>query len=184
MNELEDLLTKKGIKFDAKDNRIPCYPHIINICVSHIVSSLTKFAANSIDDAEDSDAISTDASDTSDDESDGYNGEEEDQDDIDLVAYDMGVWLENLKRNPVQRARTVVRTVRSSGQRKDALSDIIKKGNTNKSFRDSDGNEVQLKDLQLIRDVKHRWDSLYNMIVRLQELRLVCPKYIIITTHH
>lgn len=40
MQELEDRLTERGIKFDHKDNHIGCYPHIINICVSHIVKSL------------------------------------------------------------------------------------------------------------------------------------------------
>ncbi len=177
MKELEQLLAKEGIKFDAVDKRIPCYPHIINICVSHIVSSLTKVATNSEIESEKGDDSSDD-----DESDDGYDGEEENQDEVDLNMYDMGQWLENLKRHPVQRARTLVRTVRSSGQRKEALSDIIKKGNTNLTFLDMDGNEVLLKDLQLIRDVKHRWDSLYNMIVRLQQLRLVHSKYILNTS--
>jgi len=177
MKELQQLLAKEGIKFDAQDNRIPCYPHIINICVSHIVSSLTKVADKSEVQSENSD----DSSDENESDDDGYDGEEDSQDEIDFDMYDMGKWLENLKRNPIQRARTVVRTVRSSGQRKEALSDIIKKGNTNRTFHDADGNEVLLKDLQLIRDVRHRWDSLYNMIVRLQHLRLVHSQYILDT---
>ena len=36
-----------------------------------------------------------------------------------------------------------------------------------------DGNVIKLKDKQLIRDVKHRWDSLYLMLERLEEMRKV-----------
>jgi hypothetical protein len=42
MEELQELFKIDNIKFDHKDNRVGCYPHIINICVSHIVSSLSK----------------------------------------------------------------------------------------------------------------------------------------------
>ena len=43
MQELEVLLQRhdKTIKFDPRKNRIWCYPHIINICSSHVIASST-----------------------------------------------------------------------------------------------------------------------------------------------
>jgi hypothetical protein len=38
MDELSQLLQKDGIEFDAVDHCIPCFPHIVNICVQHILS--------------------------------------------------------------------------------------------------------------------------------------------------
>lgn len=178
MKELEELFKNKGIKFDHKDNRIPCYPHIINICVSHIVSSLTKVNAGSLEDDSDDDSL------LSEDESDdgGYVGDETDteNDETDEDKYtDLKDWFATLKRDPVRRARVVVRTVRSSGQRKDEFLSMIKTGNKKGSFKDQQGNQVVVKELQLLRDVRHRWSSLYVMLERLQELHPVRPVYLL-----
>src|SRR6266540_7405540 len=50
MTELEVILAEKNVKFDAREQRIRCYPHIINICVSHIVKSLGKVDDEVVDD--------------------------------------------------------------------------------------------------------------------------------------
>ena len=42
MVELERLLTARDIDFSALDNRIMCFPHIINICCQHLVDSFTN----------------------------------------------------------------------------------------------------------------------------------------------
>jgi hypothetical protein len=177
MVALEALFKKKGLKFDHKDNRIGCYPHIVNICVSHIVKSLKagKSDEESEDEYEDDEAEDDDAEDESDSEDEEdfleHGIKEADYDDLEE-------WFENLKRNPVNRARVVVRKVRSSGQRKDDFVSVIKTGNQKGWFKDASGEVLLVKELQLIRDVRHRWDSLYNMISRLQELRLVRPNVI------
>src|SRR5713226_1278565 len=46
MRELEALLKRhdNNIKFDHLNNRIRCYPHIINICSSHIIASSTRIS--------------------------------------------------------------------------------------------------------------------------------------------
>jgi len=94
MKELEDLLHKEGIKFDAKDNRISCYLHIINICISHIVSSLVKVGANDLNDKDD-ESFSDDKP-----NDEGYNGEEEEnideEEEDDLEQY-KGHWPLTLK---------------------------------------------------------------------------------------
>src|SRR5258707_498509 len=46
MRELEALLKRhdNNIEFDHLNNRIRCYPHIINICSSHIIASSTRIS--------------------------------------------------------------------------------------------------------------------------------------------
>jgi hypothetical protein len=46
MRELEALLKlhDDDIEFDHLNNRIRCYPHIINICSSHIIASSTRIS--------------------------------------------------------------------------------------------------------------------------------------------
>jgi hypothetical protein len=178
MVELESLLKSEGIKFSAKENRIPCYAHIINICVSHIVSSLPKVGADDLE--EDDEAIFSDDESVSDDDG-GFNGDDledaDDTDNTDNTSFTNAEWSTKLQRNPLKRARAVVRTVRASGQRKDEFLAAIKKGNRNGTFSDQEGNVVLVKELQLIKDVRHRWNSLFNMLERLEELRYVCQMY-------
>lgn len=71
------------------------------------------------------------------------------------------------KRDPVALARNIVRVIRSSGQRRSAFLEVIRDGNAKGYF----GKGV--KELQLLRDVKTRWDSVYSMISRLRSLRPV-----------
>jgi hypothetical protein len=37
MKELSNLLKECQIDYDPIENRIPCFPHVINICVKHIL---------------------------------------------------------------------------------------------------------------------------------------------------
>ena len=53
MTELQAILAEKNIKFNAQQQRIWCYPHIINICVSHIVKSLGKVNDEGVEDEAD-----------------------------------------------------------------------------------------------------------------------------------
>ncbi|EIW74484.1 hypothetical protein CONPUDRAFT_36856, partial [Coniophora puteana RWD-64-598 SS2] len=41
MQELQSLLQAREIEFDANQHRIMCFPHIVNICVNHIVKSFS-----------------------------------------------------------------------------------------------------------------------------------------------
>jgi hypothetical protein len=72
---------------------------------------------------------------------------------------DEQTYEEALARDPITLARKVVFNVRSSGQRR-------------KEFREAT-RDVNGPDLTLIRDVRHRWDSVYFMIDRMLLLRRV-----------
>jgi hypothetical protein len=41
MEELERILVHKGIQFNAQENHVRCYPHIINLCAQAVVASLS-----------------------------------------------------------------------------------------------------------------------------------------------
>jgi hypothetical protein len=76
--------------------------------------------------------------------------------------------------NPIGLARTVVRSIRASGLRRDSFDEVVKNGNTKKWFKAGTPPQVvQLKELQLLRQVRTRWDSVYNMVNRLREMRPV-----------
>ena len=231
------------IKFDALNDRIRCYAHIINLCSSHIIASITSSTKHYLfnesnldcvatrDDTDDrpDDDESNDPNDGSDDsnsnsdpdssdngEDDGDSDEDEDEDNdegeddgeddddddsddepvdgdinLDRVAaklelpegYDiegnpaLRRLLKGILRDPLGRARKVVRLLRSSGQRREGFQSFIERGNQSDLFsstdRDKIGTTVKVPQLELLRDVKTRWDSVYLMLERLQRLRPV-----------
>lgn len=77
--------------------------------------------------------------------------------------------------NPVARARAVVQVLRASGKRRDDFDKVIKDGNREGWFKQGQPSRVvQLKPLQLLRDVCTRWDSVYYMLNRIRQMRPVC----------
>jgi len=84
--------------------------------------------------------------------------------------------------NPIALARMVVRVIRGSGSRQDTFDDIIVRSNAKGWFKQGKPSQiVQVKPLQLLRDVRTRWDSVHHMLKRLHEMRPVClctsPKF-------
>ena len=142
--------------FDAKENRIMCFPHIINIAV-HVVS--TCMSSTEVPDCNDDPEVSYEA------ETDGCN---KDQTFEDACAGD-----------PINRLRKIIIAIRSSGQRKDAFNAWIVTGNEHGWFI-LKGAPVKIIARQLLRDVRTRWDSTYLMIRRCIEMRLVCIYFLYI----
>jgi hypothetical protein len=75
-----------------------------------------------------------------------------------------------VKRDPVTLGRNIMRVLRSSSSRRDAFDQHIRDGNEKGWF--------DVGQLQLLRDVKMRWDSVYYMLRRLRELQPVCCYYV------
>jgi hypothetical protein len=234
-SELQSPMRETKIEFDALNNRIRCYAHIINICSSHVIASVTSttkrhlsnlevpldssFATrddsddrpdddnsnnDSDDDSDDDldDGSDDDAPDNGSDDDDFDDGSENDDPDDELddgdVNFDRVVaklalakgydingnpqlrrWLRGIQRDPLGRARKVVRLLRSSDQRREGLRDFIETGNQHGLFflTDRDGNRkiIKVPRLELLRDVKTRWDSVFLMLQRLRQLRPVSP---------
>ena len=51
MQKLEPLFKECEIPFDAKNNRIGCFPHIINIIAQHVMKKVSSSVAPDADDA-------------------------------------------------------------------------------------------------------------------------------------
>jgi len=76
--------------------------------------------------------------------------------------------------NPIALARAVVRVIRGSGSRRDAFDEVIVCSNAKGWFKQGKPSRIiQVKPLQLLRDVRTRWDSVHHMLKRLREMRLV-----------
>jgi hypothetical protein len=149
MEELGVLLRGLKIDFDHLDRRIMCFPHIVNICCQHVIRDFTNIQL--AETAEDFVAA------------------------LPAALPQRQSYEDAVKRDPVALGRNVVRVMRASGQRREALKDVIKDGNLKGWFR-AERNPleiIQLRSVELLRDVKTRWDSIYFMIKRLREIRPV-----------
>ncbi|KIK12635.1 hypothetical protein PISMIDRAFT_120519, partial [Pisolithus microcarpus 441] len=146
MTHLSQLLVPRELPlgFDAKDRRIMCYVHIMNICVQHVVEAFCSpdMLAEAWDDVFDDDEVDKDE------------------------------YLAAVQRDPVSLGRSVVRAIRASGLRRDEFKKLVATGNDQDWFKSPDGQPVQVPETQLLHDVRTRWDSTFYMINRLRTLHL------------
>lgn len=163
--ELAVLLAQRDIPFDAKDRRVLCFPHVINLTSQCVTATFTKPKRRKKD--------------TSNNDDDDEEDEESDEDadlDADAFPYDSfrdpppapsaaELVVRQRRRDPVRVVRKKVRFVRASGQRRDHLQRIIRDGNEAGIF--------QLPQLQPLLDVRTRWDATHRMMKRHRQLRQV-----------
>jgi hypothetical protein len=153
MRHLARLLRfKRDIIFDPVDRRIMCFAHVINLSSGVVTRNADKVCDDS-DEVTDWDASAESEWTEDDDESDDGS--------------DDGTVSSN---GPIAHARNVVRVIRASGMRRDAFREVITNGNAKGWF----GKGPKLKPLELLRDVRTRWDSVYHMLHRLREMCPVC----------
>src|SRR5258708_11356926 len=185
-----------NIEFDHLNNRIRCYLYIINICSSHIIASSTRISkqylealksesdgdlvySNIQDDDNDND------NDDDDGNGDGDGGNVNDNDahlfaqktdipeltlneeQLDIFDDKAQALYTGLKRDPIKRARRIVRIVRSSDQRKQAFKNVISTGNDSGWVTSHKNLIIKLPYLSLSCDGKTQWDSGCTMIQRL-----------------
>jgi hypothetical protein len=80
---------------------------------------------------------------------------------------------ESAASDPIARGCSIVRVIRGSGMRQDTFDEVVKNGNERGWFKSGRPPvAVKIKSLQLLRDVRTRWDSIYLMLNRLREM---CP---------
>jgi len=196
MQALQTLFAKRELKFSASNNRVRCFAHIINLCSSHVIAAFTPNSSrpsnNEFDDGQDTSESDDGVDDLVADpwQDSEYDSECDSEYDPNLDPEDAEglcdrtsrrtAWSAGLKLNPLGRARRIIRTLRASDQRRQRFSKFIDDGNKHGWFHARDkngkripGQTVQLRNVQLLRDVKTRWDSVYLMLQRLRELRAV-----------
>jgi len=96
-----------------------------------------------------------------------------DEEQLDIFDDEARALYTGLKCDPIKRACRIVHIVRSSDQRKQAFKNVISTRNNSGWFRSHNNEVIKLPDLELLHDVKTRWDSVYHMIKHLLELRPV-----------
>jgi hypothetical protein len=139
MQELSEKLECRGIDFDPIDRRIPCFPHIINICVKHIITDYHKADFSLV----------------------------AEQWVIGGRTIIKAEYLEAVNGQALSRARDLVRMVHVSNQRHNSFRDTIITGNEKEWFQDDAGKKLHLPVVKLLLDEVTRWDSAYIMLNRL-----------------
>jgi len=133
MEELETMLTECDIVFDAEDQKIMCFVHVVDLCSGCVIHA----ASDGVEPKNDSSS------------SDG-----------DTTA-----------SNPIVLACAVVQVIRGSGSCQDAFNEVIVCSNAKGWFKQGKLSWIiQVKPLQLLRDVCTRWDSVHHMLKRLHEM--------------
>ena len=150
MKEFEELMHARDIPFNHKDNCIMCFPHITNICTTHVIESFTN-SALTVDEVE-------------------FNAAFPPQ----VLAEQTND--EACARDPIALCRCTVHASRASGKRWDHFHEIIHNGNAKGWFKlpENPDKTIQLPDMQLLHDIRTCWDSVYQMICCFRELWLVC----------
>ena len=146
IKEIDRRLQEREIRFDAQDRTIMCFPHVVNLSSGHVIEGLTRTKISETEDVA------------------------EDWQPPPLLSEQS--YADAVARDPIALGRAVVRVIRASGARREAFDDIITTGNAKNWFRDGE-KTIQVKPLQLLRDVSTRWDSVYYMINRLREMQPV-----------
>jgi hypothetical protein len=146
MQELEWLLQACNIPFDAPDRKIMYYSHVIDLSSGQIIDKLSRVNTHP---------------DTSD-----WDG--------DLLTGLPGLtYTDAIACDTISHAGTVVQVTQGSRMRCDEFDDVITNGNSKGWFKAGQPPKIiQLKRLQLLQDVRTRWDSEFYMLNRLREL---CP---------
>jgi len=188
MQELQSQLLKRKtmatIDFSSLNNCICCYAHIINICSAHIIASVTSSKKRHLSGLGiPADGSSDGLDDDSDDEGDGNPAHSIDKLELAAECYnDQGNsnlrrWFSGLKHDPLKHAQRIIRLIRSSDQCRQGFQDYIKDGNKRSWFvakgKDGDRTTIPVLQVELLRDMKTRWDSVYLMLQRLRQLRPV-----------
>ena len=186
MRELQSCLAKRHkisnfVNFDHRDNRIRCYAHIINICSSHIIASVTSTSKSYLGRLnipfDDSKTINQ----HDDDALDDFNFEDEIEEQYLPDGYNKPAgpksrsWVEGIRCDPLRHVKRVVHLLRSSNECRMAFCMLIQDGNDHGWFKRTDSQHTLIKVLLLepLMDVKTRWDSVYLLLRRLRRLRLV-----------
>jgi hypothetical protein len=173
------------VNFDPLNHRVRCYAHIVNICSSHIIASMTPTSTNYLAHLRVPSDLNHTVHGVSDDESDDDDDPDHDLDEVELPSdvykYLSGEeyksWVSAIRRDPLRRARRLIHMLRASDERRRGLQQFIKDGNTRGWFTVDDGHgnnrTIEVPEHQLLRDVKTRWDSVFMMLQRLRHLRPV-----------
>src|SRR5258708_15166900 len=143
MQELQSLLAKREmavrLDFDHLKHRVWCYTHIINICSSHIISSMTSVSERYLSNLKvPADTDHMFCAEDNDDLDDGDINLDADEDIAELQLdgcydahgdADLEEWFAGIKHDPLRHARKVIHLLCSSDLHKQNFCEFIQSGN-------------------------------------------------------
>ncbi|KAG2134713.1 hypothetical protein BD769DRAFT_1353204 [Suillus cothurnatus] len=142
MDELSHLLRKDGINFNAVNHQIPCFPHIVNICVQHILDEYSTVDLSCLDDT-------------------FIAGP---------YTFKKVEYIKTLQSKVIDWARTIVHAICGSGQHRDSFQAAIISGNAEGWFVNDNNECMALPLVELLCDEPAHWDSTYVMLNHLRIL--------------
>ncbi|KAF8870089.1 hypothetical protein BD779DRAFT_1456019 [Infundibulicybe gibba] len=130
MQHLAVGITTPELPFGAKENRIMCFPHIINICTQHMIAD---FSATTNEEYNDSMEVNDDF--------------------LKAPLFPQAQTYEDAcARDPIALGRNIVRVIRASGQRREEFRKWIVMCNQQELFRTPEGVPVRVRELELLHD--------------------------------
>jgi hypothetical protein len=145
------------VSFNAKECRIQCFPHVINMCVLRTIKALNNGVDTNIDDRAETEGSKNDHDDEgsdneqSDDEVSG--GDDKGSDDGGGGGGGDGegdVAISDVPGDPLNKIRALVRGIRASGQRQEHFTNVILGGNQYGWWKDGQGKAMMIKPKQLL----------------------------------
>jgi len=176
--------TMATIDFSSSNNHIHCYTHIINICSAHIIASVTSSKKDHLSGLRiPANGSSNGLDDDSDDKGDGNPAHSINKLELAAECYDdqgnlnLRWWFSGIKCNPLKCAWRIIQLICSLDQCRQGFQDYIKDGNECGWFvvkgKDGDCTTIPILQVELLRDMKTRWDLVYLMLQCLWQLRPV-----------
>jgi hypothetical protein len=150
LEAFELLVMAWDITFDYEDNHIMCFPHVINICSTHVIKEFTN--VDLVDDSEEFDPS--------------------------LALRDLGAqtYEQACACDPIALCHGAICAICASGQHLDYFAELIRNGNEKGWFLAPANPDkiIKVPQLQLLCDVKTHWDSIYFMIRQCRAMHPVC----------
>ncbi|KIK25341.1 hypothetical protein PISMIDRAFT_9698 [Pisolithus microcarpus 441] len=149
MKKLSDMLWQEcEIKFNPIEHQIPCFPHILNICVNHILHAY----------------MNTDFTDVPSTWTNALGEVMRKEDYVEAITWD-----------PILICQNIIRVIHASGQWWKAFHDMIVISNANQWFTED---PTEVPTMELLCNVKTWWDSAYFMINHMRALHLAIDHFL------
>ena len=180
IENLEEQLKQRDIIYDSSQHCIMCFPHVVHICVMHVIKQFTKSSQqgpDGFDDDETDELVDLgevlEAAERTEEDSD--SGEEDLADVPEGPPWDESqqTYEQALRHKPLDLVRRIVHAIRASNQRWEFLRQVILDANKSGRFKDASGKPMKIPVHKLPLNVKTHWDSTYLMINRVLKARPV-----------
>jgi hypothetical protein len=73
----------------------------------------------------------------------------------------------------LSKVRSLVKAIRASGQHQASFNQVVLSGNDASWWKNEKEEPIMIKPLRFLRDIKTRWDSTYQMLVRIRMFKQV-----------